>query len=1618
MPDKIPTLAELESGNTKSNAVPSLAELEGKTTKPQPDTFANARNMSFVDPRTKNQEVHLPTSVQNFVTTYQKDPKAAMSLLPSVSDTDIDSLPLNSMVKDSLKKAKTGLLTAEQYKEPVIAGGFMNGVEVKAKKIPTLSFGNTVPEEQPKKVQVPFVDKSQEQTVTPTNLPKNDLLQANLSLINSYLDKGDPESDKHALELTQQQASKNPYLIPYAARLDAFQKLKNNDFKGAALSYDKIPEDAKTVNDYNKAAYTKAKAGDITGSNADIDKAIERGNPSSLNDINDLAYTWQLKGHQAYLAGDTNLMNHADDQINQLKYASDRATKDNVFSMFVPKPLTPEEWKDGMDMLRSNFISAPILGAAENIGLAINGIGEMSTEVPKDKVYTAEEYQKAQSDRVMLGFAKALNGTTNAMFVTNPAMFLTMMEFGAANQTLEKVTGTGQYAPQSDNGQPPEQNIIGKVQEWVFNPLTEPLKTSGIWDKMSETEKNLAGALNVASTIFVLHSVGKVINETRGIVESSLEQNLLDSDMKKYYGTEKAKAEGALSENIPHEIQKKYYTAALNNSKGKITTNLAALSAMRNGENVTKEQIDGVVGSLNEAVNDPNFDINILKKQLPVSEKPKTIQDNINDLKAQQAEVLKNTDNKSIIQASNIEEQIDKLQDEVKTKHEQQTAGITQQINDINNQISGLYEGKENLTGIDLQQLSEQEEALNNQKSDLLKQRQQVKNNILNSTPVKSLYDIATESDKIQNLQDKQAYFEKNLPVGAAIISNDGMVYEKGEDGKVSSSHFSIKPKIEITPETTLKTIESDNAGEVSNNIENLQQKLSNEATGQNNEFVQHRQNIVDKFTQQFKDKGIPDEHISGAVALMDARAKSWASEEKGRTPEQWYQNIADVKGGEFEQGTSKLYQIIGEQGAKFKQDLVDNLDIARNMESQGKDSKEIFAATGWEKGVDGKWKVELDDKNSNILNGTDEIIKENKAKGKDYKNDGNILKLTDVLDNKELYESYPFLKDVNVLIHDMGTDVDSGITKDGDIGFNSNKPLNKTEIKPILLHEIQHLIQRNEGFARGTNKDVSFREAYRILFPKRTRTLLLSVDEITQTLTGKEKEKVLKKAGEIYTKSAGETEARNVENRSINEVDKTKPFSSTEDVAKDEQNVLFQKQGSQVKGAVETLADGKKVIHALNAPDVSTMVHEIGHVFEGDLTDAEKKTVTDFGGSEKFARGFEKYLRDGKAPTPELKTLFDKFKDWMTNIYQTLKGGPIEGKITPEIKNIFDRLLTEKESKETVAGQIENPLVENTKEVKPIVGGTPSETATNYQEYEPANAEKARAFAIDAAKNSVETKERGLQAGLDIGMSATEKNKAVNDINKGNYDTAPAKKLISKLSDVYQNGQVPFIEGKGGTSHRFGDTIKKFMDSIQDTKAENERIAQELSYKQTISAEDMNIHEFKAVNETLKNHITNGNTDAETVKSFNRRSADEVSELKPIEQSVEQQATVAESKANTTSVLTDGEKSNSIEEIDKGINKANQAIKDAAAKAKETKDNSAKVKEAKTSEDKQNENLTDEQLKAKAVKELVAQRKAEAKEKGELKKNPCPNVPLGSLISKGMEGAEADDFLNILKTL
>lgn len=58
----------------------------------------------------------------------------------------------------------------------------------------------------------------------------------------------------------------------------------------------------------------------------------------------------------------------------------------------------------------------------------------------------------------------------------------------------------------------------------------------------------------------------------------------------------------------------------------------------------------------------------------------------------------------------------------------------------------------------------------------------------------------------------------------------------------------------------------------------------------------------------------------------------------------------------------------------------------------------------------------------------------------------------------------------------------------------------------------------------------------------------------------------------------------------------------------------------------------------------------------------------------ERFARGFERYVAEGKAPTQALQSTFRKFKSWLVSIYRDLKN---LGKEPPEdVKRVMDRML------------------------------------------------------------------------------------------------------------------------------------------------------------------------------------------------------------------------------------------------------------------------------------------------------------------------------------------------------
>lgn len=119
--------------------------------------------------------------------------------------------------------------------------------------------------------------------------------------------------------------------------------------------------------------------------------------------------------------------------------------------------------------------------------------------------------------------------------------------------------------------------------------------------------------------------------------------------------------------------------------------------------------------------------------------------------------------------------------------------------------------------------------------------------------------------------------------------------------------------------------------------------------------------------------------------------------------------------------------------------------------------------------------------------------------------------------------------------------------------------------------------------------------------------------------------------------------------------------------------------------------------IEMLEDADLSTFLHESGHLYLEVLGDiaadpaaaenikADYAAILDWLGAktredikvdqhEQFARGFEAYLMEGKAPTQRLRLAFETFKEWLGAIYKQLSA--LDVNLTPEVRRVFDRML------------------------------------------------------------------------------------------------------------------------------------------------------------------------------------------------------------------------------------------------------------------------------------------------------------------------------------------------------
>lgn len=246
------------------------------------------------------------------------------------------------------------------------------------------------------------------------------------------------------------------------------------------------------------------------------------------------------------------------------------------------------------------------------------------------------------------------------------------------------------------------------------------------------------------------------------------------------------------------------------------------------------------------------------------------------------------------------------------------------------------------------------------------------------------------------------------------------------------------------------------------------------------------------------------------------------------------------------------------------------------------------------------------------------------------------------------------------------------------------------------------------------------------------------------------------------------------------------KHFIVFDPVSVESSKTLYQEARGQISFGSD-LTKGANLTLLKNA-DLSTFLHESGHFFlevYNDIagradapapikrdfdtvmkwfgtTDADWRSMTidqkrNF--HEQFARGFESYLFEGKAPSVEMQGVFQRFRSWMLNVYKSLSN--LNVNLTDEVRGVFGRMLaSENQIHAAEAARSYAPVFETAKQARM----TPDEWAS----YQKLGAEATQDAIQGLEKRSLRNMQwlsNAKSAVLkDLQRDAAEKRKAVRD--------------------------------------------------------------------------------------------------------------------------------------------------------------------------------------------------------------------------------------------------------------
>ena len=252
-------------------------------------------------------------------------------------------------------------------------------------------------------------------------------------------------------------------------------------------------------------------------------------------------------------------------------------------------------------------------------------------------------------------------------------------------------------------------------------------------------------------------------------------------------------------------------------------------------------------------------------------------------------------------------------------------------------------------------------------------------------------------------------------------------------------------------------------------------------------------------------------------------------------------------------------------------------LSQARKMQNEGADPETIRKETGWFQGYDGKWRFEIDDSKAVFRKDGDarlmqdakyqRLVELTEKFGEGDLSEAEILEmdrlqdefreqvwaekylLSDFLEHTELYDAYPELKYTSLVFDELPGGEKGYYQPRSNTIVLSNALFGKD--KDTLMHEIQHILQRYEGFAKGSSPGYwngKIEEGY----SKRDKNGM-----------------------DLYRATAGEIEARDVTARMNLTPEQRK--NTRPDI--DRTDVVFAEDGAQY--SVEKMPDGRQYVKA-----------------------------------------------------------------------------------------------------------------------------------------------------------------------------------------------------------------------------------------------------------------------------------------------------------------------------------------------------------------------------------------------------------------------------------------------------